>query len=89
MHERQAGNLILNACSLHVSAEVASYGFASGISWSPRRPICLSRIHAVEDVIKARLGSVCPGGTAVPAVLSDRDGRDARAPWPRGNSLTK
>ena len=23
------------------------------------------------------------------AVLSDRDGRDARAPWPRANSLTK
>jgi len=49
----------------------------------------LSRNHAVGDAIKARLGSVCPGGTAVPAVLSDREGRDARAPWPRANSLSK
>ena len=39
MHKRQADNLILNACSFHVSAEVASCGFASGISWSLQRPI--------------------------------------------------
>ena len=57
--------------------------------WSSRlmarnRAAILSRIHAVEDAIKARLGSVCPGGTAVPAVLFDRDGRDARAPLATG-----
>jgi hypothetical protein len=57
---------------------------------------CLSRNHAIEDAIKARLGSVCPGGTAVPAVLSGRDGRDPRTagrlpvpPWRRATSLTK
>ncbi len=56
-------------------ASVAVPEMAAYFAW-----LRLSRIHAVEDAIKARLGSVCPGGTAVPAVLSGRDGRDARAP---------
>ncbi len=47
---------------------------SAGLRFSP------SRIHAVEEAIKARLGSVFPGGMAVSAVLSGRDGRDARAP---------
>ena len=50
----------------------------------------LGRIHAVEDAIKARLGSVCPGGMAVPAVLSGRNGRDAGGtPVPLGHVLTR
>jgi hypothetical protein len=90
LHRRSKGFTKYSARSF---AEVSSLVGSRLITSASFR---LSRIHAVEDAIKARLGSVFPGGMAVPAVLSDRDGRDPRTagrlpvpPWPRANSLTK
>lgn len=48
----------------------------------------LSRNDSVGNANETLAIVVFPGGTGVPPVLSGRDGRDARAPWPSTESLT-